>query len=199
MSPSTARFMETALAVISLKTSSIKDIVKKKLCYTLDNVTNRENLLRRFYCPVEKALIKTALEFHKGNQIKAAKHLGINRNTLNKKIASYNIDIQSLMINLQDTSFTGQELFVSSFEDLDLTEVAQRRFLFLQEQSRFQETPSLIQKFCHPIEKIIIETVLKHFKGHQIKTSKALGINRNTLKNKLNLYKIPFKKKVLNG
>ena len=174
-------------------------MLKKKLCYTLDKTTNKEDLLRRFYCPVEKALIKTALEFHKGNQIQAAKHLGINRNTLNKKISSYSIDIKSLMLNLQDTSFTGQELFVSSFEDLDLTEVAQRRFLFLQEQSQFQEIPSLIQKFCQPIEKAIIETAFKHFKNHQINTSKALGINRNTLKNKLNLYKIPLKKRGPNG
>ena len=192
--PSSTNSFETTLAVIPLKTSSLKDIVKKKLLYTLNNKKDNEDLLHRFYCPVEKALIKTALEFHKGNQIKAARHLGVNRNTLNKKISSYNLNIKALMLNLTDTSFTGQELFVSSIESLDLTEVAKRKFLFLQEQSRLQETPRLIQKFCQPVEKTIIETVLENFKGHRIKTAKVLGINRNTLKSKIDLYKITLKK-----
>ncbi len=40
---------------------------------------------------VERALIGIILEEEKGNQVKAAKRLGINRNTLRKKIRELNI------------------------------------------------------------------------------------------------------------
>ena len=194
MSLSSASSLESTLTVISLKTSSLEEIVKQNLCHILNNQKDCKNLLRRFYFPLEKALIRITLEFHKGNQIKAAQHLGLNRNTLKRKISLYNINIKSLMMGLKDISLTGQELFVSSVADLNLTEVARRKFLLLQEETSLQDIPCLIKRFCQPIEKIIIETVLEHFKGHQIKTAKALGINRNTLKNKQNFYKIQSKK-----
>ena len=38
----------------------------------------------------ERKFIMTALEKNKGNQTKAAKAMGIHRNTLNKRITSYN-------------------------------------------------------------------------------------------------------------
>lgn len=38
----------------------------------------------------ERKFIMTALEKNKGNQTKAAKAMGIHRNTLNKRLASYN-------------------------------------------------------------------------------------------------------------
>ena len=188
---------ETDLVVFSLKTSSLEEIVKKKLSYILEKGDFQGDLFQKFYCPVEKALIKTVLELHKGNQIKVSKHLGLNRNTLKKKMSFYNINLKTLLINLTETTFTGKELIVSSFQDLDLFEVARRKFLFLQENSPFQETTSLIEKFCYSIEKTIIETCLENFKGHRIKTAKALGINRNTLKSKLDFYKIPPKKGTL--
>ena len=40
---------------------------------------------------VERPLIERTLHLTRGNQIKAAKILGLNRNTLRKKIASLNI------------------------------------------------------------------------------------------------------------
>ena len=41
-------------------------------------------------CEMERRFILTVLERNKGNQTKAAKALGIHRNSLNKKLASYN-------------------------------------------------------------------------------------------------------------
>ena len=38
----------------------------------------------------ERKFIMTALEKNKGNQTKAAKAMGIHRNTLNKRLTSYN-------------------------------------------------------------------------------------------------------------
>jgi two-component system nitrogen regulation response regulator GlnG len=40
---------------------------------------------------IEKALIGMILEEEKGNQVRAAKRLGINRNTLRKKMRDLNI------------------------------------------------------------------------------------------------------------
>lgn len=43
---------------------------------------------------MEKALIEKALEFTSGNQITAAKLLGINRNTIRAKIKKLNINVE---------------------------------------------------------------------------------------------------------
>ena len=40
---------------------------------------------------VEEPLIEKILEFSQGNQTRAAEYLGINRNTLRKKMAQYGI------------------------------------------------------------------------------------------------------------
>jgi len=42
---------------------------------------------------IEKALIEKALEYTSGNQITAARLLGINRNTIRSKIRKLNISI----------------------------------------------------------------------------------------------------------
>ena len=49
--------------------------------------------------------------------------------------------------------------------------------------------------FISKIEKPLIETTLNLFRGNQIKTSKCLGLNRNTLRKKINLYGINIIKK----
>ena len=43
---------------------------------------------------VEQSMIKNVLFITKGNQLKAAQILGLNRNTLRKKIGDLNINIQ---------------------------------------------------------------------------------------------------------
>ena len=42
---------------------------------------------------IEKLVIEKALEQSEGNQLSASKKLGINRNTLHKKIKQLNIDV----------------------------------------------------------------------------------------------------------
>ena len=49
--------------------------------------------------------------------------------------------------------------------------------------------------FISKIEKPLIESTLNLFRGNQIKTSKCLGLNRNTLRKKINLYGINIIKK----
>ena len=47
---------------------------------------------------MEKALIEKALEYTSGNQITAAKLLGINRNTIRTKIKKLNINVDRFKI-----------------------------------------------------------------------------------------------------
>ena len=54
---------------------------------------------------------------------------------------------------------------------------------------------NLHQQFISKIEKPLIETTLKLFRGNQIKASKSLGFNRNTLRSKINFYGIEVIKK----
>ena len=50
----------------------------------------------RFMAEVERPLIATTLSVTRGNQLKAAEVLGINRNTLRKKIVALGIDPKAI-------------------------------------------------------------------------------------------------------
>ena len=54
---------------------------------------------------------------------------------------------------------------------------------------------NLHSSFISKIEKPLIESTLKLFRGNQIKASKCLGFNRNTLRTKINIYGIEVIKK----
>lgn len=72
---------------------SIKEFLEDKLKGYLKEMTKLENcnLYDTVISEVEKALIAIVLKETKGNQLKAAKTLGINRNTLRTKIKEYRI------------------------------------------------------------------------------------------------------------
>lgn len=72
---------------------SIKEFFEDKLKRYLSDMTKLEtyNLHTTVMSEVEKALISIVLKETKGNQLKAAKTLGINRNTLRTKIKEYKI------------------------------------------------------------------------------------------------------------
>ncbi len=67
--------------------------------YPLDNLedllifSNKEYLYRTVIEAVEKPLIEKVLQKTQGNQLKAAKILGINRNTLHAKIKKLGINM----------------------------------------------------------------------------------------------------------
>ncbi|MCL4476601.1 MAG: sigma-54 dependent transcriptional regulator [Nitrospirae bacterium] len=72
---------------------TIKEFLEDKLKRYLKEMTNLENcnLYETVISEVEKALINIVLNETGGNQLKAAKTLGINRNTLRTKIKEYRI------------------------------------------------------------------------------------------------------------
>lgn len=72
---------------------SIKEFLEDKLKRYLKEMTNLErcNLYETVISEVEKALIMIVLTETGGNQLKASKTLGINRNTLRTKIREYKI------------------------------------------------------------------------------------------------------------
>ncbi len=62
-----------------------------KFFETVENENTELNLYDKFLTEIEKPLIIKTLKYFKGNQIKTAKILGINRNTLRTKITKHNI------------------------------------------------------------------------------------------------------------
>jgi len=72
---------------------SIKNFLELKIGNLLKDFGNIENsnLYETVIQEVEKALFMLAINETGGNQVKAAKILGINRNTLNKKLKHYNL------------------------------------------------------------------------------------------------------------
>lgn len=171
--------------VINLDQVRISEIVEEKLLYFLKQRPLGRNILKDFYEPVEQAIIELVLEKQKGNQLKAAKILGINRNTLKKKIVAYKLDVKGLLIRQKEASYPHSRVFLSSARSLNLLSACRAK---LAEADSHNQIPkeNVIKELGQPVEKKIIQKVLEYCKGNQIRASQFLGINRNTLKKKIN-------------
>ncbi len=67
-------------------------------CFDSQDIHENNDLYRQLLAEVEPGLLKYVLEQTAGNQIKAAKILGLNRNTLRKKLKEYDIEIIKISI-----------------------------------------------------------------------------------------------------
>lgn len=67
-----------------------ESVVKDQLESLISQMIDRGLLFEEAVCEFEKKFILRAMEKSNGNQTKAAKAVGIHRNTLNRKLASYN-------------------------------------------------------------------------------------------------------------
>ena len=66
--------------------------MKEQLESLIGMMVERGILLEEAVCEFEKKFIKRALERSNGNQSRAAKLLGIHRNTLSRKVDAYHLD-----------------------------------------------------------------------------------------------------------
>ena len=66
--------------------------MKEQLESLVDMMVERGILLEEALTEFEKKFIKCVLEDAKGNQSRAAKVLGIHRNTLSRKVLDYKLD-----------------------------------------------------------------------------------------------------------
>lgn len=88
------------LFVANLQSVSLEKLVKSKLEVLFQQQREAQVDLNGLYTvvleQVEKPLLELALRAHNGNQVKTAQMLGINRNTLKKKIDNYKIRVKKL-------------------------------------------------------------------------------------------------------
>jgi Fis family transcriptional regulator len=86
------------LLVANLTQISLEKLVRSKLEVILKQHQEggrMKNLYDQVLEQVERPMIELALILQAGNQIKTAELLGINRNTLRKKITTYKIKVRS--------------------------------------------------------------------------------------------------------
>jgi Fis family transcriptional regulator len=65
--------------------------------------------------------------------------------------------------------------------------------LFQQQKVEQVDIRGLYDFVLEQVERPLLEASLKAYKGNQVKTAEMLGINRNTLKKKIDIYKINVK------
>lgn len=86
------------LLVANLSSTSLEKLVRSKLEVLFQQQKSHDVAIQGLYDvvmeQVEKPLIELALKVHRGNQVKTAQMLGINRNTLKKKIDHYHISVR---------------------------------------------------------------------------------------------------------
>ena len=91
------------MLVANLMQVSLEELVRNKLEVLFRQQRETKADLNGLYSlvmeQVEKPLIELSLKAHNGNQVRTAQMLGINRNTLKKKIDSYNIKPRRLRLN----------------------------------------------------------------------------------------------------
>lgn len=83
-------------------------------------------------------------------------------------------------------------LFVANLQSVSLEKLVKSKLevLFQQQKEAQTELNGLYNLVIEQVEKPLIELALENYKGNQVKTAQLLGINRNTLKKKIDAYKI---------
>ncbi|MCF7892111.1 MAG: hypothetical protein K9L87_03340 [Candidatus Omnitrophica bacterium] len=89
-----------ALKIIQKSNDDQDDLVNKKLSFlrVISNKKKNNGIYKDFCAKLEKKVIESALAETDGNKLKAAKILGINRNTLSNKIKVFKIKINQFKI-----------------------------------------------------------------------------------------------------
>lgn len=90
-----------------------------------------------------------------------------------------------------------EHLFVANLQSVSLEKLVKSKLevLFQQQQEAQVQLDNLYDLVIEQVEKPLIELSLRAFNGNQVKTAQMLGINRNTLKKKIDTYKIKARTK----
>lgn len=83
-------------------------------------------------------------------------------------------------------------LLVANLQAVSLERLVKKKLevLFQQQKEANVELNGLYSVILEQVEKPLIELALQQYNGNQVKTAQLLGINRNTLKKKMDTYKI---------
>lgn len=87
-------------------------------------------------------------------------------------------------------------LFVANLQAVSLEKLVKSKLevLFQQQKEAQVELNGLYDVVLEQVERPLLEIALRAYNGNQVKTAQMLGINRNTLKKKIDNYKIRVKK-----
>jgi Fis family transcriptional regulator len=94
---------------------------------------------------------------------------------------------------------SSDNLFVANLTNVSLEKLVKSKLevLFAQQKEAQVELNGLYTVVMEQVEKPLLEIALRAYNGNQVKTAQMLGINRNTLKKKIDNYKIRVKKPLL--
>lgn len=92
---------------------------------------------------------------------------------------------------------TSDDLLVANLKSVSLENLVKSKLkvLFKQQQQVNVELNDLHSIVLEQVERPLIELALEMYNGNQVRTAHLLGINRNTLKKKINCYQIALDKK----
>lgn len=91
---------------------------------------------------------------------------------------------------------SSDNLFVANLTAVSLEKLVKSKLevLFAQQNEAQIELNGLYNLVMEQVERPLLEIALKAHNGNQVRTAQMLGINRNTLKKKIDIYKIRVKK-----
>lgn len=91
---------------------------------------------------------------------------------------------------------SSDNLFVANLQAVSLEKLVKSKLevLFQQQKEAQVELNGLYNIILEQVERPLLELALRQYNGNQVKTAQLLGINRNTLKKKIDNYKIRVKK-----
>lgn len=91
---------------------------------------------------------------------------------------------------------SSDNLFVANLQAVSLEKLVKSKLevLFAQQKEAQVELNGLYNVVLEQVERPLLEIALRAYNGNQVKTAQMLGINRNTLKKKIDNYKIRVKR-----
>ncbi len=91
---------------------------------------------------------------------------------------------------------SSENLFVANLQSVSLERLVKSKLevLFQQQREADVDLTGLYSVVIEQVERPLLELALRAYNGNQVKTAQMLGINRNTLKKKIDTYRIRVKK-----